>query len=275
MARLILLLLIIGGLAAFILQNLSPIALTLLGIQSPVLPLGFWILTAIALGALTTLIVAALVSLSRPAVARRAGRSSQFTAGSSRPAWSAWPQRGPTPNRTSPQTGSAAGDDWEGRKREEWEDWEDDEEPVSSSGSQTQIRDREDAAWADWGDYDSASDRGRREEQPSDRPVETGPSTPPRTDFETRQEPVTRQQSGSVYSYTYRPPEASGTGKAEQVYDADYRVITPPFRSEPDDNPVGASEPAATEDDEDWGLGEDEFDQDREDRWERRDRRTP
>lgn len=45
---------------------------------------------------------------------------------------------------------------------------------------------------------------------------------------EAEQQPKTGSWSGSVYSYGYRDSSSSGVGQTESVYDADYRIITPP-----------------------------------------------
>jgi hypothetical protein len=67
------------------------------------------------------------------------------------------------------------------------------------------------------------------------------------TSYEVNQEPKTASKSGSVYSYSYREPSESGVGKTEAVYDANYRVITPPYQKPPE-----------PEDDDDWGFEDDE-----------------
>lgn len=72
--------------------------------------------------------------------------------------------------------------------------------------------------------------------------------------YEVTGEPKSSKRQGSVYSYSYREPESSGVGKSESVYDADYRVLTPPYKSP---NPV-------QNDDDDWGF--DEFDDEQEER---------
>ncbi len=48
--------------------------------------------------------------------------------------------------------------------------------------------------------------------------------------YERQQEPKSSSQSGSVYSYSYREPKNTAVGKTESVYDADYRVIIPPYQ---------------------------------------------
>ena len=38
------------------------------------------------------------------------------------------------------------------------------------------------------------------------------------------------KQSDSVYSYSSQSPKNTGVGKTESIYDADYRVIIPPYQ---------------------------------------------
>jgi hypothetical protein len=61
--------------------------------------------------------------------------------------------------------------------------------------------------------------------------------------YEVNSEPKSSKHQGSVYSYSYREPD-SEVRKTESVYDADYRVLKPPYKSP---NPV-------RNDDEDWGF---------------------
>ncbi len=70
--------------------------------------------------------------------------------------------------------------------------------------------------------------------------------------YEVKSEPNSSKRQGSVYSYSYKEPESSDAGKTESVYDADYRVLTPPYRSS---NPVQ---------DDDWGF-DDEFEDEQDD----------
>lgn len=268
MINLILFLAILAVLAIFALQNLSPIALTVLGIKTLALPLAVWVIGAILAGAFTMLLVSGLFSLSRVADAPRRPRPRSDS--TFRPFGGIGGMGGSSQSRNTSRTGfraassSRSGDDWESGGKDEWDDWE--EAPASARGStqasaqQTPIRDREDTAWADWDNYEAS--RARRRRTYADEEVE---DTPRRTDFEVPQDPVTRQQAGSVYSYSYRKPEDaqdSDAGKSEAVYDADYRVITPPYRPDPEDSPSPppASNASSAEDEnpqeEDWGLGD-------------------
>jgi uncharacterized integral membrane protein len=196
-----------------------------------------------------------------------------------------------------------SGDDW-GRKRslEDWDDWEGYEESVNRpspqttyQGSHTVIQDSiyedlppdiqdstppepELEEWEDWDGYEESDDRhlNERLSDVSDKDEDY----PKRTDFEAKQEPKSSYRSGSIYSYSYREPRDSGVGKAEGVYDAEYRVIIPPHRADPEPGDLdapkfnwSASEPRIDvereeggkdgEDEEDWGFeDDDEFEDD-------------
>ncbi len=75
-------------------------------------------------------------------------------------------------------------------------------------------------------------------------------STQDSRSYEVNSEPKSSKRQGSVYSYSYREPESSREGKTESVYDADYRVLTPPYKSS---NP-------AQDDDDDWGFDDEQDD---------------
>ncbi|MDX2216435.1 MAG: hypothetical protein SFY66_24435 [Oculatellaceae cyanobacterium bins.114] len=176
----------------------------------------------------------------------------------------------PKPPRSNSQT--TTGDDWEPRPPlEEWEDWDGYEEPVRSPSKAqasysadryTQPEDRstpvdqyaqepsrypqpndfaptvqDQEVWDDW-DESEAEDELEGDPRYSDR-VDPEDYPPRRTDFEVQQEPVARYQSGTIYSYSYRSTEdreASGVSQTEDVYDAEFRVITPPYAAESTDS---------------------------------------
>ena len=66
--------------------------------------------------------------------------------------------------------------------------------------------------------------------------------------YEVNNEPKSSKRQGSVYSYSYREPD-SVKEKTESVYDADYRVLTPPYKS-----------PNPGQDDDDWGFDDEQDD---------------
>lgn len=228
--RIVLLLAVVAVLAAFALSNLSPLlSLGFLGMKTIPLPLAAWIGIAIAAGALTSFVLQLLNALPRGYSNRRIEdvrdvppRNRSFYRDSPEPE-APKPETPYTPPPPEPQSRRAESD-WEEQISE---DWEFEEQPAAS---RSQRRDVE------------------REPQ-SDRPS-----------YDIPKEPTTRSQTGSVYSFGYRNPSDSGAGKTEAVYDANYRVIMPPFKAPP---PEPQSDLEEEEDDnEDWGFeDDDDFDE--------------
>ncbi|WP_347566421.1 LapA family protein [Scytonema sp. UIC 10036] len=66
--------------------------------------------------------------------------------------------------------------------------------------------------------------------------------------YDRASEPKDKPKTDSSYSYSYREPKNSGVGKTESVYDADYRVIIPPYQP---------PKPEPAEEDE-WGFLDDD-----------------
>lgn len=269
MVRVVLLLLVVGGLAIFALQNLSPITLVFLGVRTLALPLAAWVLGAMAAGALTTLVLSGFFSLLRLGAAQRPSnsRASDFGAGNRSP-WSSNPKRDAAQARSQKTAGfSAAGssrnaDDWEASPQDNWDDWgaAPESAPRRSTASRTEVRDTADNDWANWEGYQEAT--------PRDRDNTASSAQPRRTDFEARQAPRSTRQSGSVYSYSYREPQDTPPKrKTNEVYDAEYRVIIPPYTPipeppapqpsppEPQPDPV-TNTPATNSDEDDWDLDE-------------------
>jgi hypothetical protein len=58
--------------------------------------------------------------------------------------------------------------------------------------------------------------------------------------------PEDSSQTGSVYSYSYRTAKQTRGEKADQVYDVNYRIITPPAQDENEDREVNKA------DEEEW-----------------------
>lgn len=288
--RLALLLAILGGLTLFALQNSSPaVPLVILGVQTQAFPLAVWMVGAIAAGAFTTLVIAALFGISntfsaprtrRPAAPRETSRStsadeswdkgwtesqnsSYSTAAAAATASSANTTTGYTQSASpNPKSSFDFRNDWEnvGAPVEEWEDWQDYEEPVDAPRAQASPEASSSYSSSSYNSQTYIQEPEEREEwedweEELDTPPQT-PAQPQRTDYEVRRDPKTSYQSGSVYSYSYREPSDSGVGKTESVYDADYRVIIPPARSldDLDGEPVSNQ----VSDDEDWDF-EDDF----------------
>ena len=220
--RLLILLLSLGGVIIFAIQNREPVALVFFG--SPIalnLPVAGWMILSMVAGIVTSLVIQ-LLNFQRGYPPNQ--RSSTNFA-----------PRQPTPpppkqtNREEPYqaqsfTATTPASDWESQRQDDWNL----EEPPQS----TVLKDFE------------------RRLAEDERSVEQQPK------------PQTSSQSGSVYSYGYRKAEdevkktapdkrddsvqtdqpTSQTDK-DKVYDADYRVVTPPYRQ-------NVTPPS--EDEEDW-----------------------
>jgi len=217
--RIVLLLMVMGGLALFAFSNLSPvISLVFLGMPTPALPLATWIGIAIASGVLTSFILQFLQfllvgsstqRLEEPLEAPRQTRS--FRRDYEEPVSSRQSHTPPPPE--TPKTSAAS--DWEEANAKNWEF-----EPGVGDTSET-------------------------------RPEQTVQSKSTDRSNETTQQPQTNTPSG-VYSYSYREQskKQDGVGKADAIYDANYRVIRPP------------NQPVESDDDEDWGFeDDDDFDE--------------
>lgn len=62
--------------------------------------------------------------------------------------------------------------------------------------------------------------------------------TPSQEKIPSHESPPTTLQNETIYPYTYREEEKSAQKATKPVYDADYRVITPPYRSADNPTPV-------------------------------------
>jgi hypothetical protein len=232
--RLILLVAVMGGLTLLLAQNWSPaLPLVFFGIQTQPLPLAMWILFSTTAGAFTSLFITSLFKLTN------------YIALQQRPT-PAKPRV--TPPRTSSQT-----------RREE---------PIPRpsspppSASKTEYSSRDTDEEDDWGTNSNSDDWDFQEKQ-EEAPIPNSQTQEDREsqNYERQQEPKTSSQSGSVYSYSYREPKNSGVGKTESVYDADYRVIIPPYQSSASNQANDADNGNDGDDnDDDWSFFEDDDD---------------
>ncbi len=208
--RLFLLVGVMGSLTLLLVQNLSPVLpLTFLGMRTQSLPLALWILFSTTAGALTSLLIASLFKLSNYFVGQK--RPSPPKSTNSREPIPRT-EASPTPASKTESRASNASDDWdlENSKDDDW-DFEESKNVASTPNSQnTRVNDSK--------------------------------------TNERQQESNSSSKSGSVYSYGYQEPKDSGVGKTESVYDADYRVIVPPYQP-PTTNQA---------EDDDWGFFDDE-----------------
>lgn len=205
--RLLLLLLVLGGLTLLLVQNWSPVLpLVFLGMATGSLPLAVWILLSIAAGAFTSLLITGLFKLSNYFVQNSSQRSK------------APPER--TQRSGAPKTASPSQPDTDSTPNDTDDDWD------------------TDSTLDDW-DFEDDTNKTPNTSQNTVRDSKT---------YEVSNGTKTVSQS-SAYSYNYRERGNSGVGKTESVYDADYRVITPPYQ-----------QTNTAQENDDWGLEDDDFD---------------
>lgn len=223
--RLILLVAVLGILTLLLVQNWSPVlSLVFLGVRSLSLPLAMWIFFSTAAGAFTSLFITTLLKVSNYFGEQQRQRPYK-SAGTS-------PRAKATTSREEPQP-----------------------PPYRPSTAASQTESATSKAFDDWETNDRRNDDWDFDEQQPQAPTPS-PQTPPVRDsqtYERQQEPQSRSQSGSVYSYNYREPKNTAVGKTESVYDADYRVIIPPY--EP---PTTKQVDEQADDDDDWKFFEDD-----------------
>ncbi|WP_341527493.1 LapA family protein [Nostoc sp. UHCC 0302] len=219
--RLILLVAVLGGLTLLLVQNWSPaLSLVFLGMRTQPLPLAIWILFSIATGAFTSIAITILFKLSNyftPGQRQAPAKSTTSRRGKATPREEFTPPSANPPPSASKReyTTSDEFDDWENNSSND--DWNFDEKSEEASTPSPQTQQFKDSK-----------------------------------SYERQSEPKSSSQSGSVYSYSYREPKNTAAGKPESVYDADYRVIIPPYQS-PTTNQV-------ENDDDDWEfLDDDDF----------------
>ncbi|ERT07218.1 hypothetical protein M595_2782 [Lyngbya aestuarii BL J] len=267
-ANLVIFLIAVAGLALLVAQNLSPsVSLVFLGTQSPAFPLSFWIVMAISVGVILSLLIWGLFQLSgsgstvaRSSPSRSPKPPVQPPTGFTPEPTSSYSAGQNPPNTTKTSTGyspppprstTSATDDWETEVRpirQSWdeEDWGlDEEESIHSTPSQTAWKEQEGSS-----DLDDSEPTSEASEQRSSNDLDSEYSR--RDHYEVEQKPKQQSWSGSVYSYGYREGEDTGVGKSESVYDADYRIITPP--------PPATEIQDQEEEEEDWELQESEAD---------------
>ncbi len=110
-----------------------------------------------------------------------------------------------------------------------------------------------DSASEDW-DFEDAQRKSPNQEKQDRRVSE-------KETYSSQQ--AANSKADTSYSYSSREPKDSGVGKTESVYDADYRVIVPPF------NPAKESQPETSppkkqskDDDDDWSFFDEDNDKD-------------
>ncbi|EKU99618.1 hypothetical protein Lepto7375DRAFT_1681 [Leptolyngbya sp. PCC 7375] len=261
MVQLMALLLIVAVLVILVVQNLSPVlGLVILGTSVGALPFSVWLLGAIATGTACTLLIYQLVPQKRayrpigqrlsdpppdpdpprfadepPSERYRSGSASRFQSS---------PQK---PERQNPYD-----NDWENfRAPEQWDDWGQQQTSGAAPQSRTSVgetmgqdtvgdtvRDIE-SGWGD-DDYEASSRYGSRQKSDPDIGWDDGDSYHS-SDGADRPSPRTYEE-GWLYGDD-SPDESSRTPEPgepqpdedEDVYDANYRVIIPPYEAKDKD----------------------------------------
>ncbi len=234
--RLILLVAIMGGLALLLAQNWSPILpLVFLGVQTKSLPLAMWILFSTAAGAATSLVISGLFQLS---------------------SYLAVPQRSTSPASKSRRTTTTSDRSTREKSTESYSSYTSPPPSATQTSSQSNPDD----------DWDTSDDQDWDFEEKPDSTRSQNPEVTDSKSYERRQEPKDSFRAGSSYSYSYREPKNSGVGKTESIYDADYRVIIPPYQPSSDDftDKDNSTDKKNQTDEEDWGFLDDIEDDQRE-----------
>lgn len=216
--RLLLLLLVLASLTILLVQNWYPVLpLVFLGMRTQAFPLALWILICFTAGAFTSLLLAILFRLSYYFAATQPSRQRYVKA----------TQKTTRDTQRSESSSSQAN-----------------RSPSNNAGSNYSSVSDWDSETTDDDDWDVDSANEKQEEA-----AEFQSSGAKSTTYERSQQPQSSSQTGSVYSYSYQEPRSSGVGKTESVYDADYRVITPPYQ------PTNTAKP---KEEEDWGFEDDD-----------------
>ncbi len=224
-SRLILLLAVILILTILLVQNWSPVlSLVFLGMKTQPLPLAIWIILSITTGALTSWLIATLHQLSnylgsqkQPTPSPRSYRAPRVQQDTRQEATFNTANVPKTPRKQDSKT-QVIEDDWDTYTSEDW----DFDELAANQSTQ------------------SSQNKSRREPRDYERPQQST-------------KPANSNQSDSVYSYSSREPKNTGVGKTESVYDADYRVIVPPYQPSPKNQQI---------DDDDWDFLDDDGEDD-------------
>ncbi|WP_353931023.1 LapA family protein [Okeanomitos corallinicola TIOX110] len=191
--RLTLLAVVLVGLIILLVQNLSPaLPLVFLGMRTRPLPLALWILLSITAGGLTSFLVSILFKLTNNLSVPAQSSSTSFKSTAKPPRVNRNTRAENIPSSSSSQASVGKNDDGED---DDFDDW-----------------DLDDNQADDW-DFEET----RQVTQPQTTPDKTTSKNSARSD--------------SVYSYNSQTPKNTGVGKTESVYDADYRVIIPPYPS--------------------------------------------
>ncbi|HEY9764245.1 MAG TPA: hypothetical protein V6D07_17075 [Trichocoleus sp.] len=251
--RLLVVFLLLAAVTILVLQNTSPaLPLVFLGVRTSALPLAVWLVGAIALGSLTSVLLATLVSAGTPDSGRSSRRPSRFgrridAPNTSNPPPSSDRARGGSAK--SRPTDPAAGGEWGEwttfRSPSQWDDWNQADQASGGADSQNkgprwgrkraaEQAQKVDESWQElsdgWDELENVRYKPRGVSPVADAlddldqgwdeyPDESGNRSPAsRQDFEANQSPKRVYRDGSIYSYSYRDPDSTVQGRTDSVY---------------------------------------------------------
>lgn len=242
MVQLITFLLIVAALVVLVLQNLTPVLeLVVLGGTTVALPLAVWLLSAIALGALCAWLIYQLAPQKRayrpmgkrltdpvpePPPTNRFVDSPEHSS-------SGQPSAQQTSSRDS-QSQSPYDSDWENfRAPEQWDDWGQQQASGYRDRPRTSAEDTVRDIESGWGD-DSYGESGRAAARPTNRPdrddwAQGGAEQPSSSTYEPRTYEEGWLYGSDAPEEPAPEPNAPLPEESEDVYDANYRVIIPPY----------------------------------------------
>ncbi|MBE9213445.1 LapA family protein [Plectonema cf. radiosum LEGE 06105] len=231
--RLILLVAVLGGLMLLLAQNWSPaIPLVFLGLRTQPLSLAMWMLFSSAAGAFTSLLISGLLQL----------LSSRYT--TQQPQTASYS----TSTEDSPRVNQRS-------QPKEYYQRKSTPPPASTPQPPDEFENNQDDDW----DLDkNPNDDWEFEERFDSREYQSSDSRSSYTKIQDDDDYEDSQEADSSYSYNKRDLKNSNAGKTESIYDADYRVIIPP----PNPSVTSKTSDDADNNDDDWGLFDEDFDDD-------------
>ncbi|WP_448562658.1 hypothetical protein [Trichothermofontia sp.] len=240
-ARLVLIVGTVGMLGIVVAQNVAvSLRLVVLGQPTIALPLGVWVVLAGLAGAGTTAVLTALFRwsnyLTRQAI-KRALRTDALG--------------GPSPASPSPATATsppssrhdATGETCREQRRPSWPCSTPPmpspspmglptptAAPFSPQATSVQASTNTTEVWDDWAGDDRDRDWEDTPPPPTTASTQSFPRPDPSRPEDRRETPPTASHRSSVYSYSAQQLGNPAVGRSEAIYDAEYRVIIPPYR---------------------------------------------
>lgn len=253
--RSISLVVILAGLTVLVVQNMSPsISLVFLGNNSRVLPLSVWLLGAIILGVILACLIQLLLQMSnylaleaeQPKDRSRQNRKRDVEPVFTPPSFFQKESESPSYKADSPSYSTTQISDYDFPKEtKETISNQDKYEKISVADATNFPTPKDKENWGDWLEPKPIRDPNANWEDIDATPRQTvktainlGKEEPKNTNVNSVPDKsigdTKIQTEDTSYSIGYQDPKDSGVGKSESIYDADFRVITPPYIHVPD-----------------------------------------